>query len=244
MKPGLRTGAVENLSQRVDSLENMFLGQGILWQQVLNYLTAVQQESPAGLDFSPNEAAVNAGQSLNERTSQLKTKLSNMSGLGSPDNSLSARPPKRKRTNLDVESDEDLPPQSQPQPLAHDNNIYNHDDIDLPPDDLIDDLVEVYFDNIHPWIPILHARRFREQMTIPTQRRKLKTIFHAITSLCVRFSKDPRLSTADVRSRISKQSRDTVILQSMETFSVENLQALIICAFDTVSHMATTPICI
>jgi hypothetical protein len=104
----------------------------------------------------------------------------------------------------------------------------------LPPDDLVDSLVEIYFVTIHPWIPILHVKQFREKMANPVQRPKLATIFHAIVSLCVRFSKDERLGDPNVRARYSKFSRNTVILQSMESFSVENLQALVICAFDTV----------
>ncbi|PQE19847.1 C6 transcription factor protein [Rutstroemia sp. NJR-2017a BVV2] len=153
-KPGLKTGVVENLTQRVATLENMFLGQGVLWQQVFNCLNTVQN-----------------GTSINEILLQ---------------------------------------------------------------DDLIDALVEVYFTNIHPWIPILHVRQFRERMKDPAQRKKLETIFHAIVSLCARFSNDPRLGNAEVRARYSKRSRNAVILQSMESFSVENLQALVICAFDTI----------
>ncbi|KAH2839427.1 hypothetical protein KXW08_009490 [Aspergillus fumigatus] len=34
LKPGLRAGAVEQLQRRVETLENMFIGQGILWQKI------------------------------------------------------------------------------------------------------------------------------------------------------------------------------------------------------------------
>ncbi|OBT60920.1 hypothetical protein VE03_10801 [Pseudogymnoascus sp. 23342-1-I1] len=71
-------------------------------------------------------------------------------------------------------------------------------------------------------------------MANPAQRQKLTTIFHAIVSLCIRFSNDPRVSSAEVRMKYSTKSRQIVILQSMESFSVENLQALVICAFDTI----------
>ncbi|KAG5792389.1 hypothetical protein H9Q69_008585 [Fusarium xylarioides] len=33
-KPGMRAGAIETLTQRVATLENMFVGQGVLWQQI------------------------------------------------------------------------------------------------------------------------------------------------------------------------------------------------------------------
>jgi hypothetical protein len=95
-------------------------------------------------------------------------------------------------------------------------------------------MVEIYFARIQPWIPILHVCRFQENMKIPRERQKMKNIFHAIVSLCARFSDDPRLADYETRSKLVKQCRQAVILDSMESFSVESLQALIICAFDTV----------
>jgi hypothetical protein len=34
MEPGLRTGAVVQLYRRIETLENMLLGQEMIWQQV------------------------------------------------------------------------------------------------------------------------------------------------------------------------------------------------------------------
>lgn len=204
----------------------MFLGQGILWQQVFSCLNAVQNQTSTNGTF-PQDAHVPNGDTLKECTTRLKSTLSSLSlDLGDIESPLST-PLKRRRTNSTA--NEEPPPR--PPLLDHD------DGKELPPDDLIDALVEIYFTNIHPWIPILHVRQFRERMKDPAQRKKLETIFHAIVSLCVRFSDDPRLTSAEVRTRYSKKSRNTVILQSMESFSVENLQALVICAFDTVSSV-------
>lgn len=201
----------------------MFLGQGILWQQVFSCLNAVQDQTSTNGTF-PQDTHVPNGDTLKESTTRLRSTLSSLPlDLGDIEAPLSS-PLKRRRTNSTVNGE----PQSRP-------SLVNHDDgKELPPDDLIDALVEIYFTNIHPWIPILHVRQFRERMKDPAQRKKLETIFHAIVSLCVRFSDDPRLNSAEVRTQYSKKSRNTVILQSMESFSVENLQALVICAFDTV----------
>jgi hypothetical protein len=200
----------------------MFLGQGLLWQQVWDCLSA---QSPA-ISSLPHGNGSHSGDTLRECTGRLKHTLSSLSGedFESPDTELKS-PLKRKRITFDLDRS-----QSQAQPVGAADTNEN----DLPPDDLIDSLVEIYFTNIHPWIPILHVRQFREKMAAPAQRQKLTTIFHAIVSLCVRFSEDSRLINPDVRARYSKHSRQTVILQSMESFSVENLQALVICAFDTV----------
>jgi hypothetical protein len=102
-------------------------------------------------------------------------------------------------------------------------------------DALVDSLVEIYFEQIHPWIPMLHVRQFRAMLADPAQRSRLSTILHAITSLCIRFVHDKSLDAApSLRAEYATRSRQHVILASMESFSVENLQALIICAFDTI----------
>ncbi|KKY35460.1 putative c6 transcription [Diaporthe ampelina] len=72
-------------------------------------------------------------------------------------------------------------------------------------------------------------------MKDPSQCGQITTICHAIVSICTRFSNDPRLGhDSEARAQKAKRSRDAVILQSMQSFSVENLQALIIVAFDTI----------
>lgn len=205
------------------ALENMFLGQGVLWQQVWNCLNTLQGQSPPSNTLQNN--GTESGQLLRECTTRLKHTLSTLStGKFDAADVGEQSPSKRRRI--------DDPP---PIPTQQVYQVHQDSDDDaLPPDDLVNDLVEMYFVNIHPWIPILHVRQFRERMASPTQRKKLNTIFHAIVSLCVRFSGDARLSNAETRARYSKRSRQTVILKSMESFSVENLQALVICAFDTV----------
>jgi DNA-directed RNA polymerase specialized sigma24 family protein len=61
-----------------------------------------------------------------------------------------------------------------------------------------------------------------------------------MVSLCARFSNDERLGNAQAKMELSRRSREAVILNSMESFSVANLQALIICAFDTVRNQFAT----
>ncbi|KAL1856445.1 hypothetical protein Daus18300_010712 [Diaporthe australafricana] len=115
------------------------------------------------------------------------------------------------------------------------SGVTSGDDNELPPDEVLVSLVEIYFELIHPWIPMLHVRNFRQRMKDPFQRGQITTICHAIVSICARFSNDPRLGhDSEERAQKAKRSREAVILQSMQSFSVENLQALIIIAFDTI----------
>jgi len=224
---------VDSLTQRVVALEHMFLGQGVLWQQVWNTLNTIHPAAPISPESDLSHTAISNPDNLKERTDRLRSALSNLgdngpeSGVEQKLEDLSQR---HKRRRIEIEDEREAPRR----PLVVNN--CSEDEI-LPADDLVDDLVEIYFTQIHPWIPILHVKQFRERMKIPAQRQKLTTIFHAIVSLCSRLSDDPRLANPAVRAQYARRNRQTVILQSMESFSVENLQALVICAFDTVSTL-------
>ncbi|KAH0438958.1 hypothetical protein CcaCcLH18_03104 [Colletotrichum camelliae] len=220
-KPGLRTGAVENLSQRVATLENMFLGQGVLWQQVFNALSTANHPNPS----SPSQDG-SSNTSLNETAASLKSTLATLAEGGEPAMAtLAAWRPKNSESQTTA-------PKENTRANAKLDSVF--DDSLLPEADLVDNLVEIYFANIHPWIPMLHVRQFRERMLDPEQRPQLSTIFHAIVSLCARFSQDVRLGSPEEKTRYAKRCRQFVILNSMESFSVENLQALTIIAFDTI----------
>lgn len=197
----------------------MFLGQGLLWQQVWRCLDTMNQASPSpGKDAQRNAT-------LQEHTAKLKHTLSSLHVDGSGDipTTQATSSSKRQKTVKDV-----------PSGKQYDVFWMRNGRLELP-DDLVDSLVEIYFERIQPWIPILHVLRFQENMKIPQERQKMTVIFQAIGSLCSRFSNDTRLVDHHLRLRLAKECRQAVILASMESFSVETLQALIICAFDTVS---------
>ncbi|GKT69631.1 C6 transcription factor [Colletotrichum tofieldiae] len=163
--------------------------------------------------------------SLNERAASLKTTLATLAEGGeSAMTTLAAFRTKDVNTRKTVT--EETAQTTTNFELASDDTL-------LPQPDVMDSLVEIYFANIHPWIPMLHVRQFRERMRDQAQRPQLSTIFHAMVSLCARFSQDPRLGPPEEKSRYAKRCRQFVILNSMESFSVENLQALTIIAFDT-----------
>ncbi|KAI8254830.1 Citrinin biosynthesis transcriptional activator ctnR [Colletotrichum sp. SAR 10_98] len=188
-KPGLRTGAVENLSQRVATLENMFLGQGVLWQQVFNALSTATHHSST----SPSQEE-SSNTSLNETAASLKNTLATLAEGGEPAMAtLAAWRPKNPETQTTA-------PKENIRANAKLDSVF--DDSLLPEADLVDNLVEIYFANIHPWIPMLHVRQFRERMLDPEQRPQLSTIFHAIVSLCARFSQDARLGSPEEKTRL------------------------------------------
>ncbi|KAF3055722.1 C6 transcription factor [Daldinia childiae] len=218
-KPGMRTGAIENLSQRVASLEQMFLGQSVLWQQLWGGLA----NTSGGHIDSPSNSLRDPASSLKDHIAQVKSNLTHIASTDSSQHNPILEAPNQWGSRL-----------TQRTIAGHDKvKPIEYDEIDLPPRDLVDALVEIYFAKIHPWIPMLHVRLFRQRMAEDQKRAHLTTIFHAIVSLCSRFSDDARLGNVEEKLRNAKRSRQTVLLRSMESFSVENLQALIICAFDT-----------
>lgn len=232
-KPGLRAGAVDQLYRRVETLENMFLGQEMLWQQMWKALFP-NTEPPRSLDKGTTAATT-----LTERREQLKA-------------SLQEPPPLAAKRSLTVaDADNSAPLDCVPLPAKRarvEDEVAPHAAVLEPepflansiPDIVLNELVDFYFVNIHPWIPILHVKRFRERMRSPEERGHINCILHAIISVCARFSQNgPNGDTLNLKE-IAKKSRQEVILQSTETFSVENLQALVIVAFETVS-MRPTP---
>jgi hypothetical protein len=60
---------------------------------------------------------------------------------------------------------------------------------------------------------------------------RISYILHAIIAACVRFSRNEKLRVEQTKARIAEKSRQKVILDSIGSFSVENLQALVIVAF-------------
>lgn len=225
MKPGLRAGAVDQLYRRIETLENMFLGQEMLWQQVWQAL-----HPNAALPEQIKNATGDTD--LEQRREQLKSRLlepvpytERVNGQEAHNESLedveaTTRAAKRRRLNENAPSTP---------------SIDIDDDLTaiLPPE-VMDELVDFYYVNIHPWIPVLHVAKFRERMRSTEHRPRVACILHAIIAVCARFSQSEFLQNEDFKTRIAEKSRQKVILDSTESFSVENLQALVIIAFETV----------
>lgn len=186
----------------------MFIGQGLLFQQVLGALNG----GAAHNGFA-------SAASFEESIAQLRTTISGIAA-DHISTSSSAGPREHSTHKEASQVDEALP-------LANGEAA-------LPASDLMDALIDIYFDTVHPWIPMLHVHHFRLRASSPSERPSLSSIFYAITSLCARFSSDPRLGSASEKAAYTRSCRQIVILRSMESFSVENLQALTICAFDLV----------
>ena len=214
-RPGIKPGTIALLTQRVSILEQMLLGQGILLEPFL--------ERAAGLHPS--------GQgSLEERAESLKQKYLS-----------AARSPPAQNPLQNVTADHHSL-ESRSQNGEADTNCVLSDSTDdlLPPEERLISIVDIYCDQIHPWIPILHVASFREQLADRSKRSQLTPILQAIVSVCLRFDSGLAMPEKDKRT-LALKCRNAVILQGMEKFSVENLQALVIVAFDIVNGLYLVP---
>lgn len=113
----------------------------------------------------------------------------------------------------------------------------------LPPADVLEETINVYFEVIQPWIPILHETQFRRRMHDPEELPSLVVILHAMVTAALRFvavdaaAPAPTSLSASEVEKLTRQSRNFVMLTALEHLSVENLQALIILAFNDVSRI-------
>ncbi|KAL4869461.1 hypothetical protein BDV12DRAFT_185158 [Aspergillus spectabilis] len=218
LKPGLRAGVVDSLSRRIETLENMFLGQEILWKQMWEALhpgTKFPGVSTGGLENRAEDGVY-------MRQESLKRSLLQVAGSNGDSNGASVYLPKRQRSD-------------QSPALSTDEKLCMTAS-DIIESDLMGRLVEFYFENLHHWIPILHVHRFRHQIQSEEGRGKVIYILYAIIAACIRFVGDPRLADEDRTARVAESCRQKVVLCSMESFSVENLQASVIIAFDTIAR--------
>ena len=210
-RPGVKSGAIEAITQRLSNLEHMFLGQGLLLQSLLP-----QQRNPS----STNGDTHNAESALQEQVDTLRSAL--MQASKNEDNALD-----------EAASGPQVTISTAPRDVSSSGDAGSATVPRLPPDHVVDHLVDWYFANVHRWIPILHARRFKERLAAPDSRAKVHSILTAIVSLGFKRSRAAEVDDTEAEMMTTKY-RHAVIVRSMEHFSVENLQALVIVAFDTI----------
>ncbi|ORY30412.1 fungal-specific transcription factor domain-domain-containing protein [Naematelia encephala] len=99
----------------------------------------------------------------------------------------------------------------------------------LPPDEIVQDLIKLFFTHIHPWAPILSPTPTRATYTSPWN-----IVVHAIVVVTLRLSSDPRLGTATQRDHIKRAAKTHVLAHAIESTSIPSVQALAILALDLI----------
>lgn len=123
----------------------------------------------------------------------------------------------------------------------HDSPSLADPNADLPPYDLLYSLVDLYFEHINAWCPILHRRTTLDTLFGPSPlSEEDRMLLYAIVATTLRFSKDTRLNE-DNRKRYHDACKQKVILYGLDNSSVTSLQALVILALDVVGSSNGPP---
>lgn len=216
-RPGIKPAAFQMLTQRISNLEQMLLGQGFLLEPLIQ--RAMGQSA-------------HAHSSLDGQTEALKRKY--LAAVRSPTPNESS-PSELVENQLGRAVRGTFPISDVLSDFSHILQGL------LPTDDQLHSMVNIYFAQLHPWIPILHEKSFRQKLVDGAHTSQLGPILLAITSVCLRLDQSITIPKQD-KHAWSLKCRNTVILQGMDKFSVENLQALVIIAFDIVSiRWCSTP---
>ena len=107
--------------------------------------------------------------------------------------------------------------------FSHDNQL----DESLPPLKVILDLVNVYFDWIYSWFPIIHESTFRACLYNPDR----SILLHGIVVAASRYLGEQHSSLGSVDSW-SKTSREHILLRAVGSCNLVATQALALLAID------------
>ncbi|RSH92069.1 hypothetical protein EHS25_008481 [Saitozyma podzolica] len=95
----------------------------------------------------------------------------------------------------------------------------------LPPDDVVRDLIALFFTHIHPWAPILAP-------SLPSWSPPWSIVVHAIVVVTLRISTDPRVVAS--REQYKAAAKQHVVAHAIESTSISSVQALALLALDLI----------
>ncbi|KAL3965532.1 hypothetical protein ACCO45_002536 [Purpureocillium lilacinum] len=233
LKGGIKTGVVERLNQRIDALESMFLGQGILMQQFMDAgRNRVAPPAFSGRSSSEGEHPT----ILRMHTDRLKQVLQSAAANSDSDQDTlrDSRAPdagtKRKRS-----FDAYVPPKR-----IHTTSTQDLCSLNPLPKD-IDDTLTTYFKLVHPWLPVLHPATFLRRAHDPNRSDGVTMILRAIVAVAAKHVQKSDAEDVSDLSEYAEACRQAVVATAMEGNSIEAVQALLLITFDTGSGSSSSP---
>lgn len=246
-KPGVKIGIIQTLTQRVGMSgpeQDVFKAHSAnsnmleLLEAELEVVRAHQQAHAIG--SSPDNVGHNADTIRDLVSSLMEEWVQNRP--------LSNRP-RRTSGSQNLEINDDLPQrdsaptepnnqQSNKRRRADESSAKrNNASAQIPPENLINAILDAYFSIAHPFIPIIHEMLFRSRLRDPNERPKLVVVLHAMMVCALRYVANERLATEwlETYPGALQRSREFVVLTGMDGLSVENMQALIIVTFVHIS---------
>jgi hypothetical protein len=101
----------------------------------------------------------------------------------------------------------------------------------LPAPSLLQELVELFFELVHPWMPMFCKANFQTNMFAPERQ----VLLHAVVTLTFRFWRKPA-PAAKQRDDMVKTSREQVLLRTVDSCSLVSTQALALMALESLSQ--------
>ncbi|UNI13368.1 hypothetical protein JDV02_000118 [Purpureocillium takamizusanense] len=225
LKGGIKTGVVERLNQRIDALESMFLGQGILMQQFMD-----AGRSRVGPPTSPGRSNSEGEHPtiLRMHTDRLKQALQSAAANADSDHDgqgggrLPELGTKRKRSF---------------EAYAAPKRIHTTSTEDLcslnPLPKQVDDTLTTYFKVVHPWLPVLHPSTFLRRARDPNRSDGVTLIIRAIVAVAAKHVVKTDAEEVSDLSEYAEVCRQGVTSTATEANSIEAVQALLLITFDT-----------
>ncbi|RBR11933.1 hypothetical protein FVER53590_14130 [Fusarium verticillioides] len=207
-KPGIKAGAIENIQRRLDALEQR------LSQEPLSSSASTTQDDRQGITADRVESPAESVLALlaNELPKLIASSKQN---VRSSQASMRGSSKRHRSNGTDIGEGSEL----------------TRSDPPLPSFRALESYIDTYFTHVHPWIPMLNQDRFRQRIEDPSELPKLKVILQALVMIASRYLPH-ELGLSEIWA--VEKTREWVILRSMESNTLEGLQALIIIAFDDI----------
>ncbi|ETN43414.1 uncharacterized protein HMPREF1541_02573 [Cyphellophora europaea CBS 101466] len=235
-KPGMRIAYVHELEDKVNRLEAMLnsLGRRVE-EHIHDHDTAVQSKTSATYSqpgYTPlsdiSREAVS--QNISSPTTDSSWQYSN----GQRDSSRLLPEPMSVRSVVDTP---DIRSTTRPRSYTASTvatRPYAIGESDLPPYDVVYNLVDLFFKHVNPWSPILDRKTtFNVLFGGARLTEDDRVLLNAIVATTLRFSSDPRLTSAS-RKQYHDTAKTKVLFHCLENPSIGSMQALVILAIDTI----------
>ncbi|EFE44486.1 C6 transcription factor, putative [Trichophyton verrucosum HKI 0517] len=120
-------------------------------------------------------------------------------------------------TTSPIQLQNGLSPQKVPPPPGETVSLADHN-ADLPPYDLLYSLVDLFFEHINGWLPILHRRTTLDTLFGPSPlSEEDRMLLYAIVATTLRFSKDTRLNEEN-----KKRYHDALVILTLDVVGTSN----------------------
>ena len=216
LKPGLRAGTGTDMIKRLEQLEERV--------QVQEARLADQEARLAAMSpFTSSTQSHSSHQPVSALTPLLNLPSMPMSTPSmAPPLDLGSNPP----TGIDFFGNP--PSGSLPGTGASPSGFSTtsfHDPNVLPPQDIVYDILNLFWTHIHPWAPILSPTPLLYQPP-------WNIVVHAIVVVTIRLSTDPRLEGK--QEHYKRAAKQHVLAHAIESTSISSVQALALLALDLI----------